>query len=383
MKKRVLFLGLVVLFVACGATILSSCSGNNIDSPNMVLSSSWQGYGEAVADTTLFSKCQEIHLEMKQGYVVQKIDKVLRTEDRLFLCDFLNKQILIFGLDGKAIGKIDRQGHGPGEYIKSFDATYDAYSKKIMVLVDPKAVMHFDIDGNYLKTEDADDYYSNVSADKSYVYLYNPTYANAIEPDYTITAISKKTNQRHGILSFGKEYAPFCKMSNKMSNMKDFTLFTRKLDDNIYCLQNGKLVKQYSLDFGEMKFPSNKIDKQYGCMDIYMLCSKNKWVYTIYDVVSTKEKLIFSTNLLGVGVFDTKNKSTNYYKYLLVTHYGALMYKLMYTIVEGVTPGICIVEYPQDLAAIRKSKEKLLNKTTITEEDTNPNGNPTLLLFSN
>lgn len=382
MKKRVLILCLVVFFVAYSVSILSSCSGNNIDNPNMVLSSSWQGYEEAVADTTLFSKCQEIHLEMKEGYVVQKVDKVLRADGRLFLCDFDNKQILIFGLDGKAIGKIDRRGHGPGEYIKMFDATYDAYSKQIMVLVDPKAVMCFDINGNYLKAEDADSYYSNVSTDKNYVYLYNPTYANAIEPDYTITAISKKTNLQHEILSFGKEYAPFCKMGNKMSNMKDFTLFTRKLDDNIYWLQSGKLVKQYSLDFGEMKFPSNKIDKQYGCIDIYVLCSKNKWVYTIYDIVSTREKLIFSTNLLGVGVFDTKKESLKYYKYLLVTHYGALMYKLMYTIVEGVTPGICIVEYPQDLAAIRKSQEKLLKKTTISE-DTNPNGNPTLLLYSN
>lgn len=56
--------------------------------------------------------------------------------------------------------------------------------------------MRLDKKGNYISSEQLDEYYDEINVDKEYIYLTNSTYVNNKLSDYSLTVINKKQEKR-------------------------------------------------------------------------------------------------------------------------------------------------------------------------------------------
>ena len=163
-----------------------------------------------------------------------------------------------------------------------------------------------------------------------------------------------------------------------MTNVGCYTFFTRKFDYNIYKLKNGELASKYELDLGDMQFPMSKLDKVYQCDEVFSLCYKNNYIYSINNIVYTKNKLTFYTNLFGVGVLDLSKKTCSHYKYFTVTYFDLQLNKISYIPIEGDKSGICFLFTPDDLSVIKKMRsehpERCIKKVDVPlkKSDENP-----------
>lgn len=95
------------------------------------------------------SDAKVIPLETSDDCLIRSIDKISKVSEGFLILDRKAGRILHFNHDGSYVGKIDRVGRGPGEYM--FISDFDVVDDQIHVL-DVDRVLVYDIDGNPLKT---------------------------------------------------------------------------------------------------------------------------------------------------------------------------------------------------------------------------------------
>ncbi len=89
----------------------------------------------------------------KKGYI-SLADRIIFTLDNKILVvdNQISEKIDIYDISGKWLNTIDRQGRGPGEYIKLFDASYDIVDS-LIVIYDLGYNKFYDTAGNFVKSE--------------------------------------------------------------------------------------------------------------------------------------------------------------------------------------------------------------------------------------
>lgn len=92
-----------------------------------------------------------IPLETNQICLVNRIDKVVMFESKIFVFDENSQKILLFNHDGTFIRQIGRPGKGPGEYLEISDFDIDRVRNLVYVL-DFKNVHTFSLNGEFQKT---------------------------------------------------------------------------------------------------------------------------------------------------------------------------------------------------------------------------------------
>ena len=65
-------------------------------------------------------------LDLPQEYVLGGIDKVIISEEKIYVGDYQSQKIYVFGLDGEMIAVLDKRGRGPGEYLQIQSFSVDA-----------------------------------------------------------------------------------------------------------------------------------------------------------------------------------------------------------------------------------------------------------------
>lgn len=369
------------------ALLLSCASNSNIVSDIKYVH--WGGSERMVYDTTLFSKCREVCLETVEGGLIGSVDKIVEADNNLYILDRRNNLVFIFNSEGKYVKTINRKGRGRGEYLRLFDMCFDTDSKRILLLAEPSEILFFDKYGNYIQQKRVDKYYTDIATDSLYIYLYNSTFSNYKEPQYTVEALKKGSRNSVKILPFEKEYAPFCTIGSKLYSSYGKIMFTRKFDNVIYEVKNGDLTTGHELDLAEFSFPTNKLDKTYDCRDLTLLCAKNRWVYCFNKIINSNETMLFSSNLDGVFVYLIQPKICKYYDFIRTTYFGIPIDKKSFLPIEGKSGELCFVDTPEDfirLAEIANEDSSISSKANgrfyqklkrVKEGD-----NPTLLIYT-
>ena len=126
-----------------------------------------------------------IFLETNDSSILQGIDKLKIEHDTIYIAD--GDVLHLFGRkDGKWLGKIDRQGRGPGEYLGLTD--FDVYDSHIYILsrVDNKVVV-YDTSGNAEETIRTADGFSRIQiGGEGEIWLYS---SNSNDTGYNFVLI--------------------------------------------------------------------------------------------------------------------------------------------------------------------------------------------------
>ena len=114
-----------------------------------------------------------IVLDTAKNSFIGHVNKLLVTEDKLYIWDRDNKVVFIYSPDGKYLSRIASQGRAKNEYV-DID---DFYVSKNRIYILDNATMRlleYDITGGYIKTLDISRYWANgVFAINDMIYLIN------------------------------------------------------------------------------------------------------------------------------------------------------------------------------------------------------------------
>lgn len=380
MKKK-LIISILYIF---SFIILFGCKKAIIKEPvNMdgVVTISASSFEETLQDTIYFKKPQIIVLETTEESLLSKINRVSYDENLLFVFDKTLMEILFFNLTGRYIGKINNKGQGPGEYIQISDFAIDTNQKQILLLCDiPNKLMYFSYDGAFIKEESLDNYYMQLVVDSNYIYFEK---MNNIDVESgQLHILEKEKNQVEEVLDQIDVKNYFFINGNSL-NKGEGLLYVRRFDNAVYGMEEGRAFKKYDIDFKEYSFPDRLIEEESSDV-ILRESSKNKYVFSMANIVNNRYCLMFMTNL-GPFLYDKENNVLNGYEYIQNAKWGTMFSS--YMPLDNTNKIICFIDDPsfiqdavEHMPESKKNDERFSEMLNIAEKLTEEN-NPILFIY--
>jgi hypothetical protein len=212
---------------------------------------------EDVLDTMLF-----IPLETKKESLMGQIDRVVFTNDRIFVSDF-EDQLLIFDIKGKYINKL-KNGNGPGEIVRPYAFDFDERTQRLIVQ-QTWGFIFYDKNGEYIEDErhpiiDLD----FVSTREGYMF-FDFTYQNRhLEPNGNSALII--TDKSFKIKAKGINTVPetlsrsVVHRTSFFFKLSDSYLISQMYNDTIYEVNDNYFKAKYVIDFNNKMHITSKSD---------------------------------------------------------------------------------------------------------------------------
>ena len=200
-----------------------------------------------------------IVLDTAKNSFIGHVNKLLVTEDKLYIWDRDNKVVFIYSPDGKYLSRIASQGRAKNEYV-DID---DFYVSKNRIYILDNATMRlleYDITGGYIKTLDISRYWANgVFSINDMIYLIN--YASETDNgQYHIFKIDNNGNLKDKYLEFDKKYrnTPHLKAYSEVNHV--FSLCMSPVNE-IYRIDSISCQLAYRVNFVNKNLPEKYYEK--------------------------------------------------------------------------------------------------------------------------
>ena len=239
MKTKVLVLLCLIAQMSCKRTVL--VDKGNI--PTIAIENFEQDISNKLSDICV--PVDIISLETSEKSIIQHIDKIIITEEEVFILDTYGaKSILVFSKKGEFKYKIGKAGRGPGEYETPLD--FDISNDEIQVLSYNKVVV-YNLNGEYRRQ-----YYLNFLAQNisNISHNVNAFYGSSFDDRIVVTN------------EWGKKEFSYYRYSQRnriatpwhIEKLDSITLFNIPICDTIYKVSNSSVSPYCYIDFGEYSF---------------------------------------------------------------------------------------------------------------------------------
>nr|WP_320153938.1 6-bladed beta-propeller [uncultured Draconibacterium sp.] len=167
MLKNICLLIISILFIEC-----SEHSINNTDTKSIKV---FDNTIDQITTNDLITNVQYIPLETNSSCLIGRIDKMLISNDKLYILDkSSSKKLFVFELTGKFIQTIGEQGKGPQEYIQITDFSIDEAKDEIVLLDNNRNLLIYNLNGEFIKSKKLSkkNFFQNLCIYKHSYYLY-------------------------------------------------------------------------------------------------------------------------------------------------------------------------------------------------------------------
>ena len=264
-------------------------------------------------DSLVFRDFKTVVLQTKEESLLYEIDRIYKDDGYLFVMDSKLNKVCVFDESGTYISHIHNVGLGPEEYVSLMDFCIDISRKELVLLCDvPFKIMRFSYEGVFLSEDKIPNLYQGIIMDSDYVYCCrSDVNDNAEGYDYEFTCFDREMNVVNNAIEMRKDM-----VNNSFSGGEFFTknqgiCYTRRFDDAIYQIEEGKVYKKYTVDFGKFQLPDNLINEE-NSTKFFKVCSENDYIYNMTDFVDNENYIIFKTNRC-ICIYDKRAKTLNGY----------------------------------------------------------------------
>ncbi len=208
-----------------------------------------------------------ICLDSSENCLIEKVDKVMISQDTLFVMDRSRRTVFVFSAnDGRFINKISKTGRGPGEYVDLSDC--DIWRGLIYILSYPDQKLNvYSPKGELIKGIELPNQYSKLKVvDEGKVWLYaensNSDLYNFAQLDMASGAIDVKFDPFAENCGYHKDVSPFC------GQCEDCLYVGKYFDSRIYALSDHEYKPIYDLSLNlQNKVPHADLEK-YTLMEL-------------------------------------------------------------------------------------------------------------------
>ncbi|MDR3184124.1 MAG: 6-bladed beta-propeller [Prevotellaceae bacterium] len=247
---------ILVLICLSIAVFISSCQkGENVSGNTIPIELPAEAINSkeiAESEDEYFDSMKYIQLESKEDITLGKIDKILITENRIYILDiFKYGGVIIYDREGQIVNAIDRRGQGPEEYNYIFGIFYDQQDSTINLLCRyPNKIMKFDQDG-YLLIKQIELPVALIDIKKSTDgYYIGYAGSSSINNSYSIYIFSEKFKLVASEYPNHKEWQIY-RMDNTLSSYSDNIYFTPMYGYTVYTIKEKSIAPLYVYDFGK------------------------------------------------------------------------------------------------------------------------------------
>ncbi len=390
MKNIVLITGLLFLFVNCkkekntSLTVTVNKDVPEVKNNNISIKFSQAKSKIKLSDIVIKESFEVIPLETKENSLIGNIDKVVFTDDYIFVFDWLSSRAIFqFDTSGNFIRKIGKQGQGPGEYLMIYD--FDVYNNKLIVLDMGYKLIYYTLEGEYVNQTELKDFVTGklISLNKDLL-AFNTT---GSEP-YELTIATPKGEVKN-------QYLPKLKLRkplgiNSLYKTANRTYFKTTYNDTVYkILESGNMISDYYIDYGNKAL---KIKEFEGLANADQKLKKNLYKYcntvSLFDNNNFRYLTFTYNNELWINIHNNRTNTNILTKKENIEN-DITLEKSSYIIGTKNNKFVFLVQ-PQDLLLeLSHNKDntysneyvnrikKIIKEKEITEED-----NPILVLYT-
>jgi hypothetical protein len=304
------------LILLCLASFSWNCSSDatrNNDPDTLTINA---GEVASAGFSEVFDEVEYQPLQLPDGLFLASIDKVILTQNRLYVFDYRrSKRLFAFSMDGSYLFSISKVGRGPKEFIEPVDFWVD--EKHIEILDATDKILQYDLRGQFL-TEFKIPFNANKFfklSDQEYV-LYTKESANTSYGANVICDLlyySRVSGENECILERSGARVPFIQERNNLFFSQKQVLFSKMFLDTIFTLDKQKLSTTYVLNFGDRAFPKDKLDVNKYSFESVMnaLNGNTDKLYHSPELFSNEDYLITRYNQNGLYyLFYNKQQGT-------------------------------------------------------------------------
>ncbi|HSH53072.1 MAG TPA: 6-bladed beta-propeller [Bacteroidales bacterium] len=247
------FLKILFVFI-----ILCSCSKNAEKKYKAEKLNVDPDAAEQVNLSQFVDNIEYVKLSSKKNAYIGSIEKVIVTEDRIYVLDAYNSvDLFVFDRKGNFLFDLGKYGRGPGEFMGPYDFAIDWQAKEI-VIYDARGIKlsFFNLeDGRFIRDERLDFRFRRFD-------IYQGTYIfyldNPINKDIISNIIIRDKNLR--VIDEHLKIKPDLRgvhflMPTNFSHYKKSLFFTAPFDYSIYLYRDKVFKKYISVDFGDRNAP--------------------------------------------------------------------------------------------------------------------------------
>lgn len=262
----------------------------------------------ALEDSTLFKECHIVPLETNDDSFIQKISRIYKTNDDIFILDKSLNKLSVFDVHGNYRHKIENIGNGPHEYVSVMDFCLDTEKKEILLLCDrPYKIMRFKYDGQFVEEIKQTDLFRNILMSDGYIYCNRIESGKRGLNEYEIYCMSSNGEPRGNILKRRDNITNKTHHVGNFLNKSKYIYYTRRFDNRVYQVTGNESKERYTLDFGKFNVPEHLSEEQ-DFKKFRSECDEKKYIYSITEFTENEKYIIFLTNQ-AICVYD-KNKET-------------------------------------------------------------------------
>lgn len=305
--KKTLFLTLLCVIFSCGtkqaAQVGSAIETIKVEVPDNLV----KNYHE------LFDEYRLIPLETTEASIIGNIDRIVLHKNQIFILDSRNNSVFVFDDRGKFLWKIKGEGGGPGEYEALKDFTIDDKKGELILLAHrPYKAYYYDLEGNFIRSEDTGTFYNNVVYQDGQLILVNEreeeefsiflknTTSKDMQGYLPVTEVPKITNNAQ--ISFGSAF-PYAVKSQSTYVFFPFL-------STIYQVQDGEVFPRYKIDFGDHKLPENYFKNLMTPEKAIAEAIKNGYGFFIAHFRESKDYITFSYGSGEIVVYSKNTKKS-------------------------------------------------------------------------
>jgi len=279
-----------------------------------------QSNGKTLSQKQYFEAPQYVMLENSdKESLISRVNKVLLLKDRVAVADVIGNKLVLFDSGGKYIASTARMiGKGKNEYIHFLDCSVDMEKQLIYMYCDrPYQFMVFDSDLNLLECIKTDDFITEFTLDKEYLYAY------CVKEDGTSYELrrydrSDISGKHKVLLAYDKGVGGLTGSGHVLCGSDDHIYFSMPFNNEIYKIKNGTIQSSMTLNFNGKWFSYDESKR----LSRKRFLEKNKeqnWI--IQNIHPTGSGLLFNTNKAPFFKLNEAERDGDSYRYFDDTYF--------------------------------------------------------------
>jgi hypothetical protein len=272
----------------------------------------------------VFDAVEYIPLETPGKHLIGEISQICFYEERFYILDSdIAKSVFCFDKNGKFLFEINRQGTGPGEYVKptSISVNHD-YEILLLYCASTRQVLVFDLNGNFLYSKNVSFYASHFSYIGNDLYAFSVDYSSANTdlkkshqfPNLIVTYSDFKIKYTDIPYSENVNFGAVPGLACCFSKNSDFTSMINSCNDTVYHIYKDSVEKSYYIDFQNKKkseaFYRLMATKTTGTGDLTEYLNSNDFC-NIFHLSESDRNMIFiyiHSNLAHLAFYDKRKQ---------------------------------------------------------------------------
>ena len=348
-----------------------SCSGggedNDLKTREVIVSP--KALEQTIKSGDLIDNIWQVKLETTKDNLFGTAFTVLSNGKYIYIYDMLQNAIFIFDMKGNYVNKIDKQGRGPGEYVKITDVQL-SFAKDEIILSGQKKLLYYSETGEFIKSQDVfkELYFFNrkeLSDGRVAYFTGKKTNLGAEIKNHHLLIKSGDNKITSYFPNAGEAEIKIISMDPYITGSDDEHFFHLPFRNTIYSIKEDKVKPVYNINITGRNIPSDVFEEVRRTDEFKKKYFENNDYITIFgSVVATNEHIIVplcSNNWKIIANVWISRKTNNYIvSKNIILPTGDLLSRYPRT-----ATGDTLITVQDDIEADRMSRE-------VSEELSNP-----------